>query len=135
MEPLEHIIAAIPEKTPPCELMPRILLSVREARDRSVRMHRILFGVVSATSGISLVPAFIYAAREFSTSAFASYLSLLFSDTGIALANWKSLGLSLVESAPVFGLTVAVAVGFVFLASLKALAPYLRKGRFSYQFS
>ena len=64
------------------------------------------------------------ALQDLSGSAFVSYLSLLFTDGGAALANWKSFALSLAESAPVAGLTLAFAATFALLASARWFGRY-----------
>ncbi len=136
MERLETMLHALPETPLPAGLRARVLAAVADARARQRRARRALFGSLAALSGISLVPAVGFVWQQFAASAFAAYASLLFTDSGAALANWKILLLSLVESAPLVGLTLAAGAAFVFLASLKALAPYVRvRGNFIYQTS
>ena len=124
METLEHLIAELPTARAPRALKARILACVAQAAERSLRAYRILFGALSVVSAALMVPAASFAAREFSQSAFASYFSLLFSDGGMALANWKDLTLSLAESSPIIGVTLILAAAFALLASVRAFGRY-----------
>lgn len=129
MEHLETMLARLPRIVPDERLSARILAAVHEVRERQRIFRESLFGALAALSALSLVPAVMYAAEGFSNSAFASYFSLLFTDTGTALANWQSIALSLVESAPLFGMTLIVAAVFASLAFLKAAGPYVKPHR------
>ena len=123
------MLAQLPDIVPDARLRARILIAVREVRERQRIFRESIFGALAALSALSLVPAIMYAMQSFANSAFASYFSLLFTDTGMALANWQSIALSLVESAPLFGMTLIVAAVFASLAFLKAAGPYLKPQR------
>jgi hypothetical protein len=135
MEPLERSLRALPDFAPNPVLRARILAAVASLSERAIRIRRRVFGTAATLSALSAVPAAWYAYREISQSAFMSYLSLLFTDTGAAFSHWRELALSLLESAPIVGLTLFFAALFVFLASLKALAPYMQGKRLSYRVS
>jgi hypothetical protein len=124
MERLETLIQNLPVVASDPKLRARILAAIEAAYEQQLSFRRALFGVLAAFSGLSLVPATLYAVQSFSNSAFASYLSLFFTDSGTALSQWQTLALSLVESIPLLGVTLVVAAVFALLASLKAVAPY-----------
>ena len=129
MEQLESVIHTIPDSQVPQGLKARILASIAEAREASYRLYRRLFGGLAILAAASFIPAVVLGVREISQSAFGSYLSLLAIDSTAAVTNWKVFLLSLVESAPIIGMTLSLAALFVFLASLKALAPYMKHNR------
>lgn len=124
METLKQKIAEIPIVRAPHTLKTRILARVAEAAERSLRVYRNFFGALAALSAVLIVPTGVFVVRGFSQSGFASYFSLLFSDGGTALANWKTLLLSLIESAPVLDMTFAFAAVFALLASVRAFVHY-----------
>lgn len=129
METLEKTIADLPVLRAPHGLRTRILACVAEAAERSVRRYRIFFGSLSFASAALMVPATWMALQDLSGSAFVSYLSLLFTDGGAVIANWKSLALLLAESAPVTGLTLAFAAMFALLASVRWFGRYVDSPR------
>jgi hypothetical protein len=132
METLERMIAELPTVRAPRALKERILARIAEATERTLRLYRFLFGAISLASVALMVPAASFAIREFSRSAFASYFSLFFSDSGMAIANWKELVLSLAESAPMVGITLTLAAVFVLLSSMRAFARYTGHSHFSH---
>jgi len=129
MERLETLIQNLPQVASEPKLRARILAAIQAAYERQISFRRTLFGVLAAFSGLSLVPATLYAVQSFSNSAFASYWSLVFTDSGAAFSNWQTLALSIIESVPLLGVTLVVAAVFAFLASLKAVAPYTGEHR------
>lgn len=135
MPTLGELIIKIPEAPAPRALKTRILARISEAAERSMRLHRVLFGVLSFASAALIIPSVLFAIYEFSQSAFASYFSLIFTDGDVALANWKTLLLSLLESAPMVGLTLALAALLALLASMRGLVRYMHGTRMSHAIS
>jgi hypothetical protein len=135
MQRIEEMIEKLPAIHAPETLKGRILARITEAAERSARFHRALFGALSLVSAVLMLPALQFAIREFSQSAFASYFSLIFIDGTAALANWKTLILSLVESAPVVGLVCVLAAVFALLASVRAFGRYTGAPRLSHAIS
>lgn len=129
MERLEILLRNLPDIRPARELSAHVLAAVAEARERRRVFREMLFGALAALSALALVSAVMHAAQSFSGSTFASYFSLVFTDSGVALTNWQAVLLSLVESMPLTALTLVAAAAFAFLASLKAAGPYVRPQR------
>lgn len=126
MEPLESLIAKLPAVRPDGNLKTRILARIAEVREASYRLHQRIFGALTVLSAVLVVPAALFGIKEVSSSAFGSYLSLLATDSGAALGNWKVFLLSLIESAPIVGTVLVLGAVFALLASLRALAPYIK---------
>ena len=119
MSRLEKTLEELEKKAAPKGLLSRILLKISEARERARKRRLVAFGSLAAFSGLSFIPALWYGIQEFSRSNFVSYASLFITDTGVALANWREMLLSLLDSTPLFALTLIVAIAFVLLGSVK----------------
>lgn len=86
-----------------------------QAKRQVARLWRMRISVTAGLASLAgLVPALISVVRSFATSNFGVYMSLIFSDTAIALSHWKAIGLSLLESVPAAG--IAVTLGLVGIA-------------------
>jgi hypothetical protein len=70
--------------------------------------------VASATALPFAIMSFSEAA---SASGFNAFLSLIITDTGLALQNWSEFGSSLLERLPITGALVLIGVSLIFLAS------------------
>jgi hypothetical protein len=103
----------------PRELIHMILVRIERARRRAARLRLVALGTVMAVSGMTLVPALTYTSREFYTSGFYDYLSLIFSDGALALSHWQEISLSLAESLPSIALLVLASVAAVFFWSMR----------------
>lgn len=115
-----HFHFAPPEPSP--RLLETILGRIAIERRRAARRRFALFSVVLVTSAFGLVPAYWLLRAEFSASGFSQFLSLLFSNPGVALSYWQDFSLSLLELLPVAGLSAILADLLVFLGSLRATA-------------
>jgi hypothetical protein len=101
---------------PSKELRDKILTSIRHEEVRRARIYVFTALAAIATSSVGAIFAIRYMFQGFYQSSFYSYLSLLFSDPDIAVSYWKELSLSLIETAPLVGITlslVAIAVLFI----------------------
>ena len=86
----------------------RVFLSIQNAQQREYAFRRTLWGSLSLASLAVLAFSSIYTVHAFAVSSFSNYFSLIFSDMGSISLWWKDLGLSLVESLPVFGTLLLV---------------------------
>lgn len=105
---------------PSQKLRAGVLARIDFEKRRSARIRLAFFGAVAVTSLVAIIPSFQYVAREFSQSGFYQYLSLLFSDSGFILASWKEFSASLVESLPLFEITIFLATVFTLLFSARS---------------
>lgn len=116
---------------PPQRLLSDILLRIKQAQKRAIKIRLVILGVVVLSSAGAAIPAFQYSAREFYQSGFYQYLLLLFSDSGAVLEYWKEFGLSLAESLPVPGAAALLSVLFVLLGAMELILKNFKK--FSYR--
>ena len=118
---------------PPADLFHKIITRIKEEhRLMSIRRRIFVFSSLSIISIIALIPAFGWVQKSFTESGFFQFLSLIFTDTSVVLAYWKSFTLALIESLPIITLSVFLTVLSVFLSSLKSLAKNI-KVVFSYR--
>lgn len=120
-EDIENVLRHIRQEDPSVGLFNAILLRIAQER---VRAARIKFGIpafVAAVSLIGSVSAAQYAISAFSQSAFMEYLSLASSDSVVVMAHWQEFLLSLAESIPFMGTTVALGLLFALLYSVRLM--------------
>lgn len=114
------------------ELFSKVMNRLKaEKRLRQIRRRVFIFSAIFVLSCLAFVPAVIYAWREFESSGFGSYFSLIFFDFKTIASSWQEYILTLLESLPVFGLAAVLVVVFTILSSLRALAKNLFKIRMS----
>src|SRR3989344_2995718 len=102
---------------PPERLYGNILIRIEREKNRAARIRFAVLGTTALASTLALIPAYQYAASEFTQSGFLQYLSVVFSDSSIAAVYWKEFALTLAESAPVLGATILLSVIFALLGS------------------
>lgn len=96
------------------------VIAVIQNKQYASRMWRIRVSVsVGTVSALALIPVGISLVNAFAVSHFGSYLSLVFSDTGMALSYWKEIAVSLLESVPAVALTMTLALTGVLLWSMR----------------
>lgn len=106
---------------PPKGLRGKILASIRYEEIRRARIYVFAALGTIATSLLGIVFAFKYMLQGFYQSSFYSYFSLLFSDPDIAISYWKELSLSLIETAPLVGITLSLVALAALLTSMRVL--------------
>jgi hypothetical protein len=117
------LLSSLTPVEPPSHLLEQILRAIESARLRVLytRMVAVFSGLVLVTGYAALNWSSLQA--EISTSPFAEFIRLAFSDPDIALANIKDVLLGLLESLPadfLFTLLMGatLAVGFVYLLQI-----------------
>jgi hypothetical protein len=103
----------------PDGLPARIMVRVEKA----ARKQTILRGIFGAVMSVIFASALVFAGREMfsemTTSGFGQYLSLIFSDGASVAGDWRDLLWTLVESAPVVGLTLCLAAAGMLTAAVR----------------
>ncbi|MCX6702752.1 MAG: hypothetical protein NTW60_02705 [Candidatus Wolfebacteria bacterium] len=110
---------------PPDGLLSRILDSI--TAEKNIKAAKKAFAYFLLSFGIfatSLTGAIFALTGWIIGSEFVRIISLILSDTGAVVANWKDFGFFVLESAPVEYLFVFFLAFFVLLLSLKYLARY-----------
>jgi hypothetical protein len=103
---------------PPIDLEQRILRRINLLVVRRARTRLAVFGFLATGSLASLLYVLVIIGRSLLQSSFYQYLQLLWSDQTIWLTYWRELSWSLLESLPVLGLTIILAIGGLFLWSI-----------------
>lgn len=116
----------------PLGLERTVLLRLDVEQKRLTKRNLFLFGLADLFSLTGLVISFSYLLKLMVGSGFYSYLSLAWLEKGFVLSYWHELSLSLIESLPVVGALVFLAIGLVFLLSLSKTLNNLKS--FYYQY-
>ena len=123
----EELFARIDRQEVPAGLLDRIMLRIGDARRRKIiRTRMFFFGSFSVFSLFAIVPAWGAFQGEMARSGFLQFLSLLFSDSAVALANWREFSFSLLESLPVTGTVMVLASVFALMFFARLLARDMR---------
>ncbi len=112
---------------PPVELLERVLLRIKkERRLITVKRRIFLFSAGLFVTIAAFIPAAQMVWNGFTESGFLKFLSLIFSDAEIIAGYWQNFVMSLLESLPVMGLVLFLAVTLAFLEMLKLLTKNLK---------
>lgn len=109
------------DREPSRELLLGIIANITAQEMRRIRARFVLFASATSIFSVIAVIMFGYASQEFAHSEFLQYLSLIFSDTGAVMLSWREFLLSLMESVPLTGATIALIATIVSLNSAKVL--------------
>lgn len=102
-------------------LRENILASIKHEEIRRARAYVFTALIASIASSLGIVFAFKSMLQGLYQSSFYSYFSLFFSDPDIAISYWRDLALSLVETAPLVGITLSLIALAVLLTSMRVL--------------
>jgi hypothetical protein len=120
----------IPMIEPPKELFEGVVARLREdVAFRRLRRRFVKFLFCFITSATALPFAVMSFNDAAAASGFNAFLSLVVSDSGVALQNWSEFSLSLLERLPITGAIVLVGVALVFLASAREVVNDIRMFR------
>lgn len=120
MQP-EKRIKFIPNRLDvPSGLLDKVMLRLETEQKLKVLRRRLFW---AATLLVGSVVAFVFVLRLFwldvASSGFGQYTSLIFSDFGYILANWRDYTLSLLETLPAFSAGVSLAAALAVLYGVK----------------
>jgi hypothetical protein len=116
---------------PPKNLASRVLARIENEEKRLTKIRAWAFGGSSVVSFSLSLWAVVYLIKSAVATGFGQYLTLIFSENGIALAYSRELSLSLAESLPLTSLILFLAaIGFFIWSLTKATSPLIAK--FSY---
>lgn len=110
----------------------RVLMRIKHAQKRKALTNFIGLGLISLVSLSLFVPAVNYIGSEMQVSGFSSYLSILFSNSGSVLANWREFTLALAESLPIFSIVLFLVAALVFFISFKIFIKNISAVRLSF---
>lgn len=111
---------------PSMKLVERINSRIEYAKTARAGRRAFIFGIFT----IGTMSAFVIIIQHWSVQAtnsgFFDYISLLISDSDYFFSNWKVLGLSIIESMPIFSITLTIATLLLSVYAVKKTASYIR---------
>lgn len=105
---------------PSSNLKDRIFCVIKKDNERKSKINFAFSVIGFMFSFVAIFPAFIYLGNSFYQSGFGQYFSAIFSDGGIVLTYWKDYLSLMAESAPIFEVSIFLAVIFILLFSFKS---------------
>jgi hypothetical protein len=87
------------------------------------------FAAVTLLSLVLLIPAANTLALDFSKSGFYEYFSLIFSGGSGAIAYWRELGFSILESLPAMSIIFVLSLVFFLFLSIRQIFKQINRGQ------
>ncbi len=106
--------------------------AVAEEEKSVTRIKLYAFSALGLLSLAGLIYALQALLNEFTKSGFFEYSSLIFSNSTLALSNWKELSFSMAESLPAVSIIFTLSVLFILFVSLKHLMRQVVKSGYHY---
>ena len=101
------------EVSVPKDLTEKILLRINQkSKNKAIGL-----GFVSIASLLLAIPVVSQIITSFTQSGVYNYLSIIFSDSDVAITYWKELAMALVEGLPILGITVLLTIVLIFVWS------------------
>lgn len=116
-----HLFRKMPAAKAPSRLSDAVMLRIEAYEVRRLRLRAAFHGFLVLAALVLCVPALNYLGSAVAQSGFSEYLSLAFSDGGFVLSHFKDFVLTLADSLPGTGVAAILAVGVVFLWSLRSM--------------
>ncbi len=111
---------------PSAELVGRIDSRIERSKTAQAGRRAFAFGIFALGALAALVTVVQYVGAQAANSGLYDYLSLLVSDSGYVINNWKTAGLSIIESLPMIGITLTIATLLISVYAFKKSAGYIR---------
>jgi hypothetical protein len=123
----QKLFSYISTQEPSQELLGKIMSRIEGERKMvAIKRKIIVFSVGLAGSILALVPAFKMVWDGISSSGFAQFLSLLFTDSEVVMAYWQSFAMTLLESLPMFSIILFLVIVFTLLGSARFLSKNIK---------
>jgi len=104
----------------PSGLLNKVMLRLEAERKlKALRRRFFLAGIWLAGSFVAFVFVFRLLWLDVASSGFGQYASLVFSDFGYILVNWRDYTLSLLETLPAFSVGISLAAALSVLYGIK----------------
>ncbi len=116
----------IGEVSVPHRLAESIILKIDAKAKQNAKLKTFGLGTVSALSVTASIPIISQIITSFTQSGFYNYLSIIFSDSDVAIVYWKEILISLAESLPVIGILGLLIVLAIFTWSALMTASIVR---------
>jgi len=110
------------------------ILTIIKNKEKRQNQRVFIYSILASISSFSLaVFGLINIVRNYFESGLSEYLSLIFSDGVSLLSYWQAYTLSVVESLPIFYITVVIASVWIFTLFIKKILKSIKP--FNYQFN
>lgn len=120
------------KKELPAHLRKSVLLGIQQEERRRARIYLVGSFITALSSAVGLIFSVKYLIQSLYQSGFYNYLYLFFSDPDVATAYWRELSLSLMETTPLFEITISLVAVAVLMASVRVFAVNTRKFQLSF---
>jgi ABC-type phosphate/phosphonate transport system permease subunit len=122
-DPWKQLILKTKPDPAPDRLLRAIIARISEEKAaRPARQKFFAYTALSFLSGAALVFALIIARAEFAKSDFPAFLTLIWTDSSIVLAYWKSYLSSLAETLPIMSVILVFTTIFALINFLRMAA-------------
>ena len=105
----------------------KIILRIGQIQTKRDKTRIIISRTVGGLSFIALFPVFINIINQLHSSGFWNYFSLIFTDTSIVATYWREFSLSLVDSLPIFQLSLILLLILSLSISLRSALKNFKK--------
>lgn len=131
----QKIILSAKPAGAPRDLLPRVIARVNEEKAAGpLRLKFFIYSALTFLSAVSIVFAVIVAKSEFAKSDFPAFLALVWTDSSVVFAYWKSYLASLAETLPTMSVILVLAAVFAFVNFIRmaaknvgAVHPHIRR--------
>ena len=115
----------------PVGLQNCIMARVKKAARRKIMEKITAGGIVSIIFAVTLVIIGRGIMAETALSGFGQYLSLIFTNGGFILSDWRNFGWTIIESAPITGLALCLGVTGLLIVAVRWTGRAWSGSRFS----
>jgi len=129
---VEKPILKINKFSPPETLEQHIVFEIRKREKTREKTRFAIFAVISFVSFAGIIAALENVVSSAGKSGFTQYASLAFSDWSALMSIWKVFTLSLVETTPIFAVTLCVAALLAFTWSISGALRHAKLTQFSF---
>jgi len=123
---LRNLFRKFENVRPPEKLYFSIVERVQAEQLARAKRRFVFFLITAIASLVALVPALQALISDYYRSGFYQYLSVIFSDSNLALTYWKDFLLLLTDAFPVTATGILLASIFVFVGSIRELVLKIR---------
>ncbi len=122
----EKLFTHLKPQEPSVGLLSKIMARIhQEEQLLSIKRRLILFSTAVMVSAGAFIPIISAFQTEFAQSGMYQFFSLIFTNSGLAMAYWQDFGLAILESLPAVSAIALLATTLIFLWSLKHLTEAL----------
>lgn len=125
MKKLEYLFKEYKEVEAPEKLRESIILRIEKFERRMAILKASVSGVFSLAFLVALYSSISLTVSEMGTSGLYHYANLLITDFSDIGAFWRELLLSLVQSLPVFAVTITLLSLLAFIMSIRATVRFI----------